>query len=117
MEKKIYFYTSDGLLKKEVELNETTISGIHGMLTRCTLNNGTQVSGYAVYDEKEGTLKLWNWKNIDEEKHILIGDNEEKFEQIFQDIDIEHLIKVESILYSNPRWGGRLTNIFWINKE
>ena len=27
---------------------------------------------------------------------------------------IDEIIKVESILYSNPRWGGKLTNEFFV---
>ena len=37
-----------------------------------------------------------------------------KYNQTFKKVNIDEIIKVESILYSNPRWGGKLTNKFSI---
>ena len=58
---------------------------------------------------------LWIWDNLNEESHkLLIGNEENKYNQTFKRINIDDIIRVESILYSNPRWGGVLTNRFFI---
>ena len=57
---------------------------------------------------------IWTWDNLDEENHKLIGDEKNKYNQIFKKVNIDEIIKVESILYSNPRWRGKLTNEFFV---
>ena len=39
-----------------------------------------------------------------------MGDENSKYDKISCKVDISQIEKVESKLYSNPRWGGRLTN-------
>lgn len=62
-------------------------------------------------------IYICNWKNIDEEKHCLIGNDETKFDQIIEEVMIENITDIEAIMYSNPRWGTPITNKFNIKKQ
>ena len=94
------------------------------MITRCTLKDESEIVGFAdsfspsginLYGYKtHDNIFLWTWDNLDEENHKLIGDEKNKYNQTFKKVNIDEIIKVESILYSNPRWGGKLTNKFFI---
>ena len=94
------------------------------MITRCTLKDESEIVGFAdsftqrdinLYGHKlHDNIFLWTWDNLDEENHKLIGDGNNKYNQTFKKVIIDEIIKVESILYSNPRWGGKLTNKFSI---
>lgn len=55
---------------------------------------------------------LWKWQNLDEENHRLMGSDNSKYNQIYEKVDIDKIVKIECILYSNPRWGTELTNKF-----
>lgn len=122
---KIKFYSSSGILQSEEELLEKNLVHIHGMISKCTLKNGDILTGFAEcyrlnynFDNKvHNYIYLWNWDNIDEEKHELIGDNDNKYNQTFTKVNIDDIVLIESILYSNPRWGGRLTNKFEFYKS
>ena len=124
MNNKIIFYKLNGEISDIEELTNENLSHINGMMTRCTLEDGSRVIGYAdpfrtcdrnLYDNKiHDYIFLWTWDNLDEENHKLIGNEENRYNQTFKKVNIPNIIKVESILYSNPRFGGKLTNEFFI---
>ena len=115
-------YQSDGKLKSIYQLTNENLEKIAGMLSKIVLKNGDFVVGYidplrteGTKEEYDGTVHdyiyLWTFKNLNEENSkydINDGINIEKV--IISDIEDVH-----SILYSHPRWGGRLTNKFWID--
>lgn len=119
---KIKFYKYDGSLEREELLNDYSLAGTNGMLLKCHMNDGTTEVGYSdpyrthsqeEYDgEVHDYIYLWTWDNLDEETHQLIGDNDTKFNQTFKKITIKKINSIDAILYSNPRWGGKLTNKF-----
>ncbi len=120
--KKIIFYKLNGQVKSEEELTKENLYHINGMMTKCTMSNGTEEVGFAdptgVYNKEiyDGKIKdyiyLWTWDNLDENEGKLIGNDDEKFNQTFKAVKIDDIEKVEAITYSNPRWGGKLTNKF-----
>ena len=120
MNNKIIFYEKHGKIANVEELTNENLSHICGMMTRCTLIDGSEKIGYAnpfrTHDNKvHDYIFLWIWDNLNEESHkLLIGNEENKYNQTFKRINIDDIIRVESILYSNPRWGGVLTNRFFI---
>ena len=121
---KIIFYKQNGEISDIKELTNDNLERINGMMTRCTLEDESEMVGFAdpfrtcdrnSYDGKvHDNIFLWTWDNLDEENHKLIGDENNKYNQTFKKVIIDEIIKVESILYSNPRWGGKLTNKFSI---
>lgn len=121
---KIIFYKQNGEISDIKELTNDNLELINGMMTRCTLGDVSQIVGFAdpfrtcdrnSYDGNvRDNIFLWTWDNLDEENHKLIGDGNNKYNQTFKKVIIDEIIKVESILYSNPRWGGKLTNKFSI---
>lgn len=125
MNNKIIFYKTNGEISNIIELTNENLSQINGMMTRCTLVDKSEKIGYAdpfrthdtnLHDSKvHDYIFLWTWENLDEENNKLIGNEENKFNQVFEKVNINNIIKVESILYSNPIWGGLLTNKFFIN--
>ncbi len=54
---------------------------------------------------------------MDEENGKLVGKDNEKYNQTFRKIAIDEIERVEAIIYSNPRWGGKLTNKFEFYKN
>ena len=124
MNNKIIFYKLNGEISKIEELTNENLCHITAMMTRCTLKDGSEIVGFAdsftqrdinLYGHKlHDNIFLWTWDNLDEENHKLIGDENNKYNQTFKKVITDEIIKVESILYSNPRWGGRLTNKFFI---
>ena len=120
---RIYYYRGDGSLYNEDELSRKTLRNINGMLVRCFMQNGSIQIGYAEpYRaslesgrdfESEPMMYLWTWDNIDETSHALIGDDITKFSQTHTPVKIDRIARIDAILYSNPRWGGRLTNRFY----
>lgn len=121
---KIIFYKQNGEISDIKELTNDNLELINGMMTRCTLGDVSQIVGFAdpfrtcdrnSYDGNvHDNIFLWTWDNLDEENHKLIGDGNNKYNQTFKKVIIDEIIKVESILYSNPRWRGKLTNKFSI---
>ena len=121
---KIIFYKQNGEISDIKELTNDNLELINGMMTRCTLGDVSQIVGFAdpfrtcdrnSYDGNvHDNIFLWTWDNLDEENHKLIGDGNNKYNQTFKKVITDEIIKVESILYSNPRWGGKLTNKFSI---
>ena len=125
--KKIIFYDLKGNIKKEEVLTKENLVHINGMMTKCYMIDGKVQVGYAdfgvISDRKKNDrsihddIYLWTWDNLDEKTGKLIGNDDEKFNQTFKEIKIDEVEKVETILYSNPRWGGKLTNKFEFRKE
>ena len=60
-------------------------------------------------------IYLWTFDNLDEVTNKLIGDDKNRYNQTYKKVIINDILLVESIMYSNPRWGGKLTNKFIIN--
>lgn len=120
--KKIIFYKKDGQVKSEEILTKENLKHIHGMMTKCTMENGKEEVGFAdstgVYDIEnyDGKIKdyiyLWTWDNLDEATGKLIGNDDEKYNHTLNPVKIDEIENIEAILYSNPRWGGKLTNKF-----
>lgn len=113
--KQIIWYKRDGQQSHIKELNNDNLQGCHGQLVKCYLKNNKIEVGYAdifrcgvapeEYDRKpHDYIYLWTWKNINEETHELEGNDDEKYEQNYKRIEIIDIVKVQSILYSNPRW-------------
>lgn len=120
----IKYYTQNGELSKVEELTDDNLKNINGMLVKCILSDRSQEIGYGdplktKSPEEFDTvvsdyIYLWTWKNIDEKTNQLIGDSDEKYNQIYKKIWIKDINEVNAILNSNPRWGGKLTNNFFI---
>ena len=121
---KIYYYRGDGTLYDDDVLNLETLRNINGMMVRCYMQNGSVLIGYAepfraglqsgLEYGRDQTIYLWTWDNIDEDSHTLIGDDTVKYNQTHVPARIDQILRIEAILYSNPRWGGTLTNRFFI---
>lgn len=120
--KTIIFYEPDGKLNSTVELNVDNLQSCQGQLIRCILIDNSERVGYAdvfrcskedEYDSKiHDYIYLWTWKNIDEETNTLLGTDQNKYDVNLEKVNIKDISKIESILYSGPRWGGKLTNKF-----
>ena len=120
--REIIFYKLDGTVKKEVALTEENLVLCNGMKLKCYLKNRNEVVGFAdvyrTYNKSEFDNKvhdyiyLWIFDYLDEEQHKLVGTDDNKFNQTFSKLNIGDIVKIEAILYSNPRWGTRLTNKF-----
>ena len=121
---KIIFYKQNGEISDIKELTNENLEYINGMMTRCTLKDESKIVGYAdvfrIYDRNSydgkvhDNIFLWTWDNLDEENHKLIGDKESKYNKTFKKVSIKEIIKIETILYSNPRYGGQLANKFFV---
>lgn len=120
--KKIVFYERNGEVNRIVDLNADNLKQCNGMKLKCYLNDNSEVVGYAdifrsnnknqFANEINKYIYLWTFDNLDEELHQLVGEEENKFNQTFRQVAINDISKIEAILYSNPRWGTRLTNKF-----
>ena len=118
--RKIIYYKKSGEVEKTEAFNEENLGRINGMMTKCILKNGDIEIGFAdpfkTYSNHEysdtvsGYIYLWTWDNLDEETHKLIGDGSDKYNQTYKRVNIDDIDFIEAILYSNPRWGGLLTN-------
>ena len=121
---KIYYYRGDGTLYDDDVLNLETLRNINGMMVRCYMQNGSVLIGYAepfraglesgLGYGNEPVIYLWTWDNIDEDTHTLVGDDSTKYNQTHVPARINQILRIDAILYSNPRWGGVLTNKFYI---
>lgn len=120
--RRIIFYKLNGQMKAEEVLTKENLEHINGMMTRCTMANGTEEIGFAdptgicnkeIYDGKINEhIYLWTWDNLDEKTGKLIGNDDKKCNQTFKAVKIDDIEKIEAIIHSNPRWGGKLTNKF-----
>ena len=125
-ERKIYYYQNDGSLDGEEILNENNLGKINGMMVKCHMKNGSVQIGFAdpyrVHNRSEYTgevkdiIYLWTWDNIDETTHQLVGNGADKFSQTYIPVKIEYITQIDAIVFSNPRWGGLLTNKFYIDE-
>jgi len=118
----IKIYKKDGNLDSIEGLTNENLKKIMGMLCKVLLKNGDMQEGYidplrtkGDCGEFDGTVHdyiyLWTFNNLDEENqkyNIKDGYNITK-------INITDIEDIYAILYSNPRWGGRLTNKFFID--
>lgn len=120
MNNKIIFYELNGKINSEELLNEESLRHINGMMVKCYMKNGTEEIGFAdpyrthdndFDDLVHDYINLWTWDNLDEDKHELIGDDS-RYNQTFKKVNIKDIIRIEAILHSNPKWGGKLTNSF-----
>ncbi len=120
----INFYDLKGNIVECNSLIQENIEKTHGMMVRCFLNNNKVYEGFAdIYRQIESTEKvssmgeyihLWTWDNLNEETHQLYGDSQSKHSQTYMPIKIDDIVKMDAILYSNPRFGTMLTNTFWL---
>ena len=120
----INFYDLKGNIIESNSSIRENIEKTHGMMVRCFLNNNKVYEGFAdVYRKIESTeyvfsvgeyIHLWTWDNLNEETHQLEGDAQSKYSQTYTPIKIIDILKMDVILYSNPRFGTRLTNTFWL---
>ena len=121
-EKLICYYKADGSCISQEPLGAETLGNINGMMVRCYMADGSEQEGFAdpyrvhnksEYDGKVGEIIcLWTWDNLDETTHQLVGEGMEKYDQTYVPVKIENIMRIDAILYSNPRWGARLTNRF-----
>lgn len=122
----IKYYDKYGKLNHEEELIDNNLKGINGMMCKCYLKSGKEIVGYGdpfrfnesitnseIYDY----IYLWKWKNLDEVTHTLIGDDSSKYDHIYEKVNIEDIDSIDAIMYSNPRWGGPLTNVFKFSRK
>jgi len=125
MQNKIVFYKNNGEFEKEEELTEDNLAITNGLMIKCHLKDGSEKVGYSdpyrlhennPFLEVKEYIYLFTWTNLDEETHKLIGDDESKYDQTYTRVNIDEMIGVEAILFSNPRWGGQLTNLFSFRK-
>ena len=113
MEPMIRFYNQDGTLKREIPFNSDNIEQTSGMLIKCYLLTGKEVVGYSKPDEyitMLDDLNLWIWKNIDEDNHKLIDNEQDTIS-----IKMKDITRIDAILYSNHRWSNKITNKFYID--
>lgn len=115
-------YQRNGKLESTKDLTNDNLETIVGMLSKVVLKNGDFSVGYidpfraeGKNEEYDGSIHdyiyLWTFNNLDEKTQkydVNDGINIEK-------INISEIEDIYSILYSHPRWGGRLTNKFWID--
>lgn len=121
----IIFYKLNGKFDKKIKMTELNMGRIHGMLTRCTLKDESVHVGYADaygccnrahYNGKvHDCIFLETFAHLNEETGELEGTEEERYDMIRESIELKDICKVEAILYSSPRWGGKLTNRFFID--
>ena len=121
MKNKIVYYKKNGELDSEEELNEDNLANTNGLMIKCHLKDGSEKVGYSdpyrlhddnTFMEVEDYIYLFTWTNLDEETHKLNGDDDSMYDKTFTRVNIDDIISVEAILFSSPRWDGRLTNLF-----
>ena len=121
----ITYYNYDGSFHSKMELTLDNVGDLIGFMVRCTMNNGDTYEGFSSpfrkYGEKDDNkenydlLYLWTWDNLDEETHQLAGDEETKYNTTYTPVLIDEIKSIDAILFSHPRWGGRLHNRFFID--
>ena len=103
--RRIIFYKLNGQMKAEEVLTKENLEHINGMMTRCTMSNGTEEIGFAdstgicnkkIYDGKINEhIYLWTWDNLDENTGKLKGNDNEKYNQIFKAVKIDDINEKE----------------------
>lgn len=126
--RQIVYYKRDGSVAKKVEFSPEQLSGIHGMMTRCRMKNGTVRIGFAdsfcSHDWENVKcdfkiheyINMWTWTNFDEERRCFVGDKRHQYDQTFEKVRIDDIVYVEAIMNSNPRWDVPITNSFFIDE-
>lgn len=121
MNNKIYFYNKEGNIDHEEILNNETLARINGLKIRVRLKNNTMEVGYSdvfrvlsnYYDgQVHDFINVWTYDNIDETRHILVGDEQTKHKQTLKSIMLTDIVCIEALLYSNPNYGSKPTNNF-----
>lgn len=114
-------YNLQGDVKLKTNLDFTQNSFL-GQKTRITINNDRQYTGFMNFTGKTmpGTLQPAENPTVLELKRFDIDPQTKKvrsdnFTSIF--IPSNCIIRVEAILYSNPRWGHYPNNEFQFNHE
>lgn len=112
--REIIFYKPDGTVKEKAALTEENLALCHGMKLKCRLKNGDEAIGFAdvyrTYRQSEfdgkihGCIGLWTLDSLDEVRHRLMGTDDPGDSQGCREVNIEDIIKIEAMLYSNPRW-------------
>lgn len=90
-----------------------------GQMSKRHFKDGTEVAGFSdsyrtyekskiKYDGKvHDYIYLWTWDNLDEKTNQLIGKGSERYNTTHKLVYISDIVKIESILYSNPKWGWK----------
>ena len=122
--KKIIYYKNNGTFQKEEELTLENLKHTSGMMIKCSMEDGSVYIGYAdplrtnsksslpFDDEVHDFIYLGKWEKLDEQSHQLIGNDEEKYNQIYQKIDIEKNTTNGMYFIFKSKMGGLLTNKF-----
>ena len=121
----ITYYDAHGKIEHQQALNCENIADTIGMMIRCFLKSGEIKEGFADPYRLHGTppydhsihdfIYLWTWANLDENTHRLVGTDDTKYDQTFIPVAIDSIVRIDAILHSNPRWGGRLVNHFFLD--
>ncbi|HHX66717.1 MAG TPA: hypothetical protein GX708_01500 [Gallicola sp.] len=91
--KEIIFYLN-GKVKERLALTFDNASRTNGMKVKVHLSNGNKVIGYSFFEYEQ------------DERSVYVGIGlTEKKEFDLVEIPFKDIIKIEAILYSNPRWG------------
>jgi len=110
---KIIIYKINADINKIKDLSIENLNYIAGMMTRIYLKNGDIIEGFGNPEENDKNyFYLWTWDNLNEDTGLLIGSENEKYRQTLKKVLFNDIDCVECIMYSNPRWGCKLTNKF-----
>lgn len=91
--KEIIFYLN-GIIKEKLNLTFDNAFKTNGMKVKVQLKNGNEIIGYSVFEYDQNDTYIY----------VGIGRKENKeFELV--SIAFKNIIKIEALLYSNPRWG------------
>lgn len=98
----IDYYKLDGQFVKTEELTQNNIMGTNGMKVRCFLRNGDIIVGYckAGVDANSSTIEV----SCSFNPKIGFGD--------IVGVNWKQIERMEAILWSGPRWGGRIDFLF-----
>ena len=119
------FCQQDGVIRHEMELTPQSLFDALGMMVRCYMRDGSCHDGFVSFtpgwdveslrNDYGSSFFLWTWAHLDEATNQLVGTGAVKYEQNFEAIDFREVEHTDAILYSNPRWGGRLHNRFFVD--
>lgn len=91
--KEIIFYLN-GNIRDKLDLTFDNAFKTNGMKVKVQLKNGNEIIGYSVFEYDQNDTYIY----------VGIGRKENKeFELV--SIPFKEVVKIEAILYSNPRWG------------
>jgi len=116
---RIIYYKLDGTVDHTEKLIDENLGHILGMKSKFTYTDGNEIIGYASCNEnyyKNGQkeympyIEVWTLENFNEDKP------NDLYNQVFTKVDMDNVVKIESILHSNPRWGTTPSNKFEFTK-